>query len=122
MHLFKEKRSSKPNENKMKEKQRIPKNVSPSMIQLRRCIILHLYNCFKEVPYASIELREFENICDVNVKDLNWNMVYLEKCGYIELSKSSENLGYIAVSADISAKGIDLVENIDLFNQRFPEN
>ena len=55
----------------------------------------------------------------MNSRELNWNIVYLEKCGYVELGKSIDAPPYIASSATITAQGIDLVEDENGFNRRF---
>ena len=78
-----------------------------------------LYALFQDYPYAAIELSRISEECRSNVRELNWNMVYLEKCGYVELGKSVECLPYIASSATITGSGIDLVEDEYGFNQRF---
>lgn len=88
--------------------------------QLRRCILLTLYEQFKAVPYAAMELEDIEAACATDVKTLNWNLAYLEKCGFVELGKAIEMPPYIACSAAISAAGIDLMENEIELNRRFP--
>ena len=80
-----------------------------------------LYALFKEYPYASIELRQIEEDCHTDSKDLNWNIVYLEKCGFVELGKAIECPPYIASSATLTAKGIDLIEDQTAFKQLFSE-
>jgi len=94
-------------------------NDAESHIGLRRCILKRLYEIFKEYPYAVIEPRQIEEDCQTNSKELNWNLVYLEKCGYVELGQSIEAPPYIACSASITAEGIDLVEDEDEFYRRF---
>lgn len=93
---------------------------SPNHFELRRCIISTLYDKFKAVPYATVDLKDIEIQCATDTETLNWNMVYLEKCGFVELGKSFETPPYIACSAAISATGIDLIENEEAFNSRFP--
>ena len=88
-------------------------------IILRQCILKTLYEIFKEFPYAPVELAQIKEECHTNTKDLNWNIVYLEKCGYIELSKSFSCPPFIASSAVITAKGIDIVEDESEFYKRF---
>ncbi len=88
-------------------------------IRLRRCIMKRLYALFQDYPYAAIELSQISEECHTNVRELNWNMVYLEKCGYVELGKSIECPPYIASSVTITADGIDLVEDENGFNIRF---
>ena len=88
---------------------------------LRRCILLALYAQFREVPYAEIELRQLEQDCQTDTRTLNWNMVYLEKSGLVELGRSIENPPYVASSASLTAVGIDVIEDDADFNKRFPE-
>jgi hypothetical protein len=90
------------------------------IIQLRRCLLRCLYEHFKAVPYAVMELRQLEEECGTDTRLLNWNLVYLEKCGYIELGKSIESPPYIASSVSITVAGIDLVEDHAVFDKRFP--
>ena len=98
----------------MSEKKHLPQ------INLRRRILDKLYTDFRQYPYAQIELREIEQSCDTNTKELNWNIVYLEMCGYVKLGKSTDCFPFVACSASITAEGIDLIENKKEFNNRFP--
>lgn len=95
-------------------------NEVPSHKKIRRCILDYLYQMFQEYPYADIELKRIEEECCDNPKEINWNMVYLEKCGYVTLGKSIESPPYIACSASLTALGIDLVENQEAYDSRFP--
>jgi len=79
-----------------------------------------LYRIFREHPYSAVELRQIESECGTDAKSLNWNIVYLEKCGYVELGKSYDSAPHIAPFAVITAPGIDLVEDSDRFNTSFP--
>ena len=106
-------------ENKTSEK-RHSSHAEPH-IKLRRRILKRLYELFTEHPYATVELVQIAEECNANAKELNWNIVYLEKCGYVELSKSYASQTYIASSATITAEGIDLVEDENEFNRRFPD-
>ena len=90
--------------------------------RLRKCILKYLYETFREFPYVPIEMEQLAEICEVSPKDLNWNMVYLEKCGFIELSKSYAAPPFIACSATITVEGVDLVEEAEAFNRRFPDD
>jgi hypothetical protein len=87
--------------------------------RLRRSILEALYRRFQEYPYAMVELPEIEEKCNTDTKVLNWNIVYLEKCGYVELSRSHDCAPYIALSAAITAAGIDLIEDENRFKKRF---
>jgi len=53
-------------------------------------------------------------------KAMNWNLVYLEKCGLVELAKAFDSPPFVACSAAITAAGIDLVEDPAAFRRRFP--
>jgi hypothetical protein len=92
----------------------------PDHFKVRRCIMLMLYDIFKEYPYAVVELRQIEENCRTSTKEVNWNLVYLEKCGYVELGKAIESPPYIASTATLTSEGIDLIENEIDFNRRFP--
>lgn len=107
------------NKKQMSKKDLFNTNNTKSHIKLRGCILKRLYEMFKEYPYAVIELRQIEEDCQTNSKELNWNLVYLEKCGYVELGQSIEAPPYIACSASMTAEGIDLVEDEDKFYRRF---
>ncbi|MBW2412353.1 MAG: hypothetical protein JRF72_21345 [Deltaproteobacteria bacterium] len=91
---------------------------STEHFRLRQCILESLYEIFKEYPYAPVELRQLEERCRTDAKTLNWNIVYLEKCGFVELGKSIECPPYIASSAALTAKGIDLIEDEAEFEKR----
>lgn len=88
-------------------------------VQLRRCILALLYEHFMEFPYAPLEMETIADHCGADAKLMNWNIVYLEKCGYVELGKSIEAPPFAACSASITASGIDLVEDGEQFDNRF---
>ncbi len=89
--------------------------------RLRRCMLMNLYAIFKQYPYAAVELKQIEEDCRSNPQEVNWNMVYLEKCGYIELGTSVEAPPYVASTATLTAAGIDLIEDGEQFDRRFPD-
>jgi hypothetical protein len=93
--------------------------LSTDHFRLRRCILERLYELFKEYPYATVELKQIEEGCQSDAKALNWNLVYLEKCGFVELGKSIECPPYIASSATLTARGIDLIEDPAAFKRLF---
>ena len=95
-------------------------NQTQDYIRLRRCILHALYEFFQEFPYGAMELRQIQESCSVSIKILNWNIVYLEKCGYVELDRSSDCPPYVSCTGSISAGGIDLIENTAVFENRFP--
>jgi hypothetical protein len=88
--------------------------------RIRLRILRCLYDMFREVPYAGVELIQLEKDCRVNAAALNWNIVYLEKSGLLELSRSTDCSPHVACSATITATGIDLIEDGDAFRSRFP--
>lgn len=90
--------------------------------KLRRCMLLNLYAVFRAYPYAAVELRQIEEDCRTTTDEVNWNMVYLERCGYLELGKSVEAPPYVASSATLTAAGIDLIEDRDEFDRRLPDH
>jgi len=91
-------------------------------VRLRRNILEYLYGLFKRYPYSSIELGEIAEFCQTSPEELNWNIVYLEKHGWVELAKSIPCPPYVACSAGLTASGIDLIENAKEFNLRLPES
>jgi len=97
-----------------------PAQTPAPCLQLRRCILETLYGLFRRYPYAVVELPQIEGDCRTNTAELNWNLVYLEKCGYVELGKSIQSPPYIASSVSLTAGGIELVEDAEEFNRRFP--
>ena len=88
--------------------------------RLRRGIIELLYAHFMEFPYAPLEMEMLVEHCQVDAKSLNWNIVYLEKCGFVELGKSIETPPFVACTASITEKGIDLIEDAEKLNRKFP--
>ena len=88
-------------------------------VRLRRRVIHHLYEWFKMNPLASIELRQLSETCDADAELLNWNLAYLEKKGWIELDLSIDCPPFISCSAQISADGIDLIEDATAFEAQF---
>jgi len=87
---------------------------------LRRCIMKTLYAFFREYPFGLAELRYIGESCHANPEQLNWNIVYLEKCGYVDLDKSMDCPPYISCTATITAQGIDLVEDPQKLDKTFP--
>lgn len=95
-------------------------NKTRDYIALRRCILKTLYDFFREYPYGLAELGTLDEACHSDPKRFNWNIAYLEKCGYVELDKSMDCPPYISCTAGITAKGIDLVEDVQQLNKTFP--
>ncbi|MEW6672603.1 MAG: hypothetical protein AB1427_12930 [Thermodesulfobacteriota bacterium] len=93
-----------------------------SQLRLRGCILRTLYEMFKEYPYAQVEPGQIMELCRTDAKELNWNLVYLEKCGYLELGRSFESPPFIACSVALTAQGIDIIENEEAFRSRFADN
>ena len=90
-------------------------------IRLRRCILAVLYEFFQAYPYGAMELRQIKETCNTPSRLLNWSLVYLEKCGYLERDKSPDCPPFVACSASITAQGIDLIEDESRFKSRFSE-
>ena len=89
--------------------------------RLRSCILQTLYELFKEYPYAQVEPGQIMDLCRTDVKELNWNLVYLEKGGLVELGRSYDSPPFIACSVALTAQGIDLIENEEAFKSHFPD-
>ncbi len=87
-------------------------------IEIRRKILIMAYEKFKEHPYYRITPKEFKEALNIDLKTLNFNIVYLEEKGYIELQKPLE--GSLFVGARITSKGVDLVEDDYQFDITFP--
>ncbi|MGQ9464171.1 MAG: hypothetical protein ACUVQ3_02385 [bacterium] len=87
-------------------------------IEIRRRILEMLYEQFKEHPYYRITPKEFKDALNIDLKTLNFNIVYLEEKGYVELQKPLE--GSLFVGARITSKGVDLVEDEYQFAITFP--
>jgi len=88
-------------------------------IKIRRKILEMVYERFKEHPYYRVTPKEFKNTLHIGLKELRYNIIYLEEKGYIELQKPLE--GSIFVGARITPKGIDLIEDEYQFNIIFPQ-
>lgn len=97
----------------------MPFAVSLSTIRLRRCILEQLYTCFQEYPLASIELGQLSETCQTTTRELNWNIVYLQKKGWVELDLGNACPPYVACTAALTGTGIDLVEDVQAFESRF---
>ena len=87
--------------------------------KLRRCVMRHLYEWFKQYPLASIELRQLSEACGADAELLNWNLAYLDKKGWIELDLSVDCPPFISCTVQISAEGIDLIEDAVAFEAQF---
>jgi hypothetical protein len=87
--------------------------------RIRKSILLSLYRLFTEAPYAEIELGQLSDLCQANAADLNWNIVYLEKCGLVTLGRSSDCPPYVSCTANITATGVDLVETPGGLDKKF---
>lgn len=87
--------------------------------EIRRRILELLYKSYTDHPYNRITPKEFKEVLGIGLKELHFNIIYLEEKGYIELSKPLE--GSIFVGARITPRGVDLVEDECEFNVFFPE-
>ncbi len=79
-----------------------------------------VYERFKEHPYYRITPKEFRDSLNISLKELYYNIIYLEEKGLIELQKPLE--GSIFVGARITPKGVDLVEDEYQFDITFPRS
>lgn len=87
-------------------------------IEIRRKILEMVYERFREHPYHRVTPKEFRETLNINLRELHYNIIYLEEKGYLELQKPLE--GNIFVGARITPKGIDLVEDEYQLNIMFP--
>ncbi len=88
--------------------------------RLRRCILTNLYTWFREVPLAAVELRHVAETCHADALELNWNIVYLEKKGWVLLSRDINCPPFVSCAVELTAAGIDLVEDPELLDTLFP--
>lgn len=98
-----------------------PVDKNDSHFKLRICILKTLYELFKEYPYAQIESGQIMELCGTDARELNWNLVYLEKSGLVELGKAHDCHPFVACSVALTARGIDSIENEESFKSRFSE-
>ena len=105
----------------MTGKEKHPRDQAKPFHRIRRCLMEALYEFFKSFPYATMELRQLSEDYNIQPEDLNWNIVYLEKCGFVELAKSYSIPPFVSPSAVITAEGIELIEDEHQFNRRFPQ-
>jgi len=86
--------------------------------EIRRKILQILYESFTEHPYNRITPKEFKEMLRIGLRELHFNIIYLEEKDYVELSKPLE--GSVFAGARITPKGIDLVEDECEINVLFP--
>ena len=87
--------------------------------EIRRRILEILYKSYTDHPYNRITPKEFKEMLSIGLKELHFNIIYLEEKGYVELSKPLE--GSVFVGARITPRGVDLIEDEYEFNVLFPE-
>lgn len=87
--------------------------------RLRKSILLIMYRFFTGAPYAEMELGQLSEQCGAEAADLNWNLVYLEKCGLLELGRASDCPPYVSCTANLTAAGVDLVETPGALDEKF---
>lgn len=88
-------------------------------LTLRGCILTQLYALFQEVPLAPVELRQLAESCNTTARELNWNIIYLEKKGWVALSHDSNCPPYASCYVELTGAGIDLVEDGRAFERQF---
>lgn len=87
-------------------------------VEIRRRVLEMAYAKFQEHPYYRITPGEFKDQLGITLRELNYNIVYLEEKGYLELQKPLE--GNLFVGARITPKGVDLAEDTYLLDTLFP--
>ena len=98
----------------------MPAAQTKAATKVRRCLLNQLYALFQEVPMAPVELSHLAETCAVEAKELNWNIVYLEKKGWVELSHDINCPPYVSCYVELTGTGIDLIENAARFEKLFP--
>jgi hypothetical protein len=86
--------------------------------EIRRKILEMLYESFKDHPYGRITPKELQEMLKITLKELQFNAIYLEEKGLIELQKPLE--GSLFVGARATPKGIDVVEDEYQLEVAFP--
>jgi hypothetical protein len=86
---------------------------------IRRKILEMLYDSIRKHPYNRVTPNEFKESLGIDLRDLHFNIIYLEEKGLLELQKPLE--GSLFVGARITPKGIDLVEDEYQMNVFFPQ-
>jgi hypothetical protein len=87
--------------------------------EIRRKILEFIYQKNEEKPGYRVKREELQQYLDIPDNKLINNILYLEEKCYLKLQKS---IGSQFVDAQINSYGIDLVENPDEFNNKFPIN
>jgi hypothetical protein len=87
-------------------------------IEIRREILKMVYERYTQHPYYRVTPKEFKEELGISLRQLNFNIVYLEEKGLLELQKPLE--GSLFVGARITPRGIDLVEDEFQFDTTFP--
>ena len=90
-----------------------------NIVLLRRCLLTTLYQFFIAHPYANLELQQLSETCQATAEDLNWNMVYLERSGLVDLIGPNDCPPFVACAACITVAGIDLIEDEAVFDKKF---
>lgn len=93
-----------------------------AVLTLRRCLLTKLYELFQKVPLAPAELRQLAECCQADAQALNWNIVYLEKKGWVTLSHDTNCPPYVSCYVELTGEGVDLVEDELAFERTFPRN
>ena len=84
--------------------------------QIRREILKILYDDERKSSVSFLDSKTLERNLNIDENDLRFNVNYLENKGYL---KKEGFLGGDFI-ANISHKGIDLIENNEEFNTKFP--
>lgn len=88
--------------------------------EIRRKILEMTYGKFQEHPYNLLTPKELKEALNIDLRQLHYNIVYLEEKGLVELRKPLE--GGVFVGARITARGIDLVEDEYRFDTLYPRS
>ena len=85
--------------------------------RLRRAILHNLYQRFREVPLAPVELGELAADLKAQRTELRWNAAYLSLAGLLTMHSVHSGTGQ---GLSLTAAGIDLVEDARGLRTKFP--
>lgn len=85
--------------------------------RLRRALLSALYERFKATPMIPVELGELADELAADRSELRWNAAYLSLAGYLTVRSMHSGSGQ---GLELTAEGIDLVEDQHAFRARLP--
>jgi len=88
-------------------------------VRIRRLILRELYDKRRHEPSAAIERSELAQHLGLTPQDARFHLGYLAEKGLVEISTTTVGQRVFAL-VHITAAGIDLTEDPNEFNNRFP--